>query len=960
MGSSLLKFRSLALVAMAATLILAIACGSDDDTSDTPAAPAVDVAQAIKDAVASVPQGASAADIQTMVSSAVNTALAGQEGITRADVEAAVNSATAGSLSAADVQRIVDQSVRSLPAPEIDTSAFTGLIEAAVADAVPEGVSAAQISQMVTAAVNAASAGAVTQGDLQDLVAKSIQDAAKGQLTASQVEAIVAASLVATNAAIEGAASAAQAAQTTAQAAVDAAAGAAAAAAAAAAAGTAPAEEVIVEDTGTYVAEKLAPGTYGRAFHIISGTSNENIPQVPYTESPMSAALVAQGAILPVNERLPDWQNVFILPPGDEIGVYGGSLRSTGRNITQTDVGMGYGLEMSPDGLLLVPSVFRVFESTEDGREFTFKIRNGARWSDGYPHTMEDVRFALEDLMLNKELMPGLPPVLKAPVTGNDMTVQFIDDSTFKVFFDDPNFSFMESSAMNIYSGVKGCPRCFISPSHIQKRYHIKYNNAEIPAILEANNQPNWVKNFSFIRNVRGFDGPPSEPIPTTADASYIYRGENHYNPIMGGFWAREQKAGQEVHEFERNHYHPSIDPEGNQLPYMDEWIGINTESREVGVFRSMNGESDWNRWVLVTSEMPLYLANSIKGDYSVIKHDSPDGSDSTMVINQEFTVDEELGHLLRTEDFRIALSESWNRNGMNNTLAAGLGTPQNMVPHPTTPYFPGEASRTIHTDLDLDSAKAIMANLGYTDADGDGFLDRKSDGKPLSLYFGAGARYFPFGEWLASDWAKLGIKMEVSEAAPYAGSRRVEPTEYFEMFSSTEGGSNQWSSGNQRLVNIALHNGSPAVGQYFATRGEEGMAPTGGDPMYQDAYGRMAPDGTYPADISGDMLRLQEMYVEGQVVSMLSPLRVQLGKAMFKINAENEQKLGGLGYAGLFRSLKMKRNNVRNVPKNWSPAGGHPIEWYYFEDGIDNLNNPGNRAKKYKTVNFYDPAYWD
>jgi len=55
-----------------------------------------------------------------------------------------------------------------------------------------------------------------------------------------------------------------------------------------------------------------------------------------------------------------------------------------------------------------------------------------------------------------------------------------------------------------------------------------------------------------------------------------------------------------------------------------------------------------------------------------------------------------------------------------------------------------------------------------------------------------------------------------------------------------------------------------------------------------------------------------------------------------------------------------MKRNNVRNVPKNWSPAGGHPMEWFAFEDGIDNLHNPGNRSKKYRTVNFYDPAYWD
>ena len=719
-------------------------------------------------------------------------------------------------------------------------------------------------------------------------------------------------------------------------------------------------DDSMTPDAMPYMAEKIQPGGFGTAFHIITGTSNENITQVPYRESPMSAALVAQGAILPVDERLPDWQNVFILPPGDEVGVYGGSLRTTrAGNITQTDMGMGYGLEMSPDGLRLVPSVFRVFEGNDDGTEYTFNIREGARWSDGYPHTIEDVRFALEDLMLNKELMPALPAVLRSPITGDDMRVQFIDDTTFKVFFDDPNFSFMESTAMNIFSGIKGCPRCFISPSHIQKRYHIKYNAAEIPAIIEKNDQSNWVKNFTYIRNVRGFDGPPSEPIPTQFDIDYIYRGENHYNPVFGGFWARSQKSGAERTEFERNHYHPSIDPEGNQLPYMDEWIGIRTENREVGIFRTMRGESDWSRWDLVTAEMPLYLANSEKGDYSVVKSDSPDGSDATFIANQEFVEDPELGELLRTRNFRIALSLAWNRNGTNEALAAGLGTPQNMVPHPATPYFPGEEWRTLDTEYDLDRAKELMADMGYTDGDGDGYLDRKSDGGPLTMFFQSNSHY-PFVEWLQSDFKALGIKLDINEASSRAGNTTIPPTEYFEFFSSTEGGTNPWSNAWNRVAPTTKDPQGPAIGQYYATRGEEGMAPTGPDPKYQDAYGMMAPDGTYPADISGNMQQLQRLIDDGWVVSLLSPKRIEAGKQLFRVNSEEKYKIGGLAYAGLFRALKIKRNNMRNVPKNWSPAGGHPMEWFYFEDGIDNMNNPGNRSRRYGTVNFLDPEYWN
>ena len=115
---------------------------------------------------------------------------------------------------------------------------------------------------------------------------------------------------------------------------------------------------------------------------------------------------------------------------------------------------------------------------------------------------------------------------------------------------------------------------------------------------------------------------------------------------------------------FSRNHYHPAVAPEGNQLPYADALMGVRTESREVGIFRTMNGESDFIRRDMNTAEMPLYLANSEKGDYSVIKSDSPDGADSTYIHNQEYVADSDIGTLLRTKDFRIALSHAWDRPG--------------------------------------------------------------------------------------------------------------------------------------------------------------------------------------------------------------------------------------------------------------------------------------------------------
>ena len=186
MGHSLLKWRSVAIVAAIAALVFVIACGSEEPAP----APALD-----------------AAEIQKSVAAAI---AAQPAGLTRADVESIVSQSTAGQLSAADVKEIVDQSVRELPAPEIDVSQLSSLVNSAVADAAPEGVSADEISSIVQAQVSAGLSDTLTRGDIEDLVAQAVEDAVGDQLTADQVTDIVNASLVATNQAIEAAAEAAR------------------------------------------------------------------------------------------------------------------------------------------------------------------------------------------------------------------------------------------------------------------------------------------------------------------------------------------------------------------------------------------------------------------------------------------------------------------------------------------------------------------------------------------------------------------------------------------------------------------------------------------------------------------------------------------------------------------------------------------------------------------------------
>ena len=703
-----------------------------------------------------------------------------------------------------------------------------------------------------------------------------------------------------------------------------------------------------------YMAPRIEPGGYPS--HQWDGPVPTNL-----NESPQSAELVRSGEILPLEERLPVREDIWVIAPYDEIGVYGGTMRITTHHIKTLDhLAVTSLVNGDPVGTS-EPRIIKGWEVSEDGRMYTFTNRRGARWSDGYPMTIEDVRFAMEDLMYNTELNPSLPAELKSQITGNPARFDVVDDVTWTIQFDDPYFDLASSRHMWGSSKTRGCPRCYYAPSHIYKRYHSKYNPGEIDALMEQYGQDTvrgLQNTIDQIRTGPGNDWRQTGPIPTEFDPDFIYKGDI-YTPAMSELIQTQCCEGGRAAV--RNHYFIGVDPEGNQLPYMDEQILILTEDRTVAAFRGMNGENDYYGGSMILSELPLYMANMEQGDYSVYIFRSPAGTDSATVINQEYTEDPEVGALLRTQDFRKALSISVDRDQMNEIVASGIGVPQQWAPHPITPYFPGQQYANLDTEYDLDGAKALMAKMGYTDADGDGFFDRKEGTGPLEVTFStSNALTFPHVQVLQDAWQNLGVKVTIDTQSTSNKNNVPEPTLYFDQHYSLYS-MNQWTVVWTRSFAGPRSPIGAGMGDFWSSFGESGMAPTGGDPMYQDAYGSMAPDDTYPADISGNIKRQQDIWRDGiQTGPVLDPQRVEMGKEYWRIVAEEKYNIGYLAFMGIFRGMTMKRNNLRNVPKNHVALEAKGILGaYYFEDGLDNINNQGNRSQKYKSVHFLDPEYW-
>ncbi|TIU12357.1 MAG: ABC transporter substrate-binding protein, partial [Mesorhizobium sp.] len=133
-------------------------------------------------------------------------------------------------------------------------------------------------------------------------------------------------------------------------------------------------------------------------------------------------------------ERLPKSPRALNLAAmGRQPGQYGGTLRTIIGS--QKDIRMmtiyGYARLVGYDEKLnLQPDILESFDVADD-RVFTFKIREGHKWSDGSLLTPEDFRYCWEDVWLNDELSQGgLAPALLAD--GKPPRFEIVDPSTVR------------------------------------------------------------------------------------------------------------------------------------------------------------------------------------------------------------------------------------------------------------------------------------------------------------------------------------------------------------------------------------------------------------------------------------------------------------------------------------------------------------------------------------------------
>ena len=594
-----------------------------------------------------------------------------------------------------------------------------------------------------------------------------------------------------------------------------------------------------------------------------------------FIEPPMLVDAVEAGTLDPVAARLPNTPLVLDFE-GQEIGEHGGQwhwMAGRARDIRIMNV-YGYSRLVGYDeDYTFVADILDDF-TVEDGRIFTLTLRPGHRWSDGAPFTTEDFRYLWFDVQLNEELRPYGPDYRMFDVDGNLPTVEVIDPLTVRYSWDAPNPEFLPALA-----GAR--PLYLYAPSHYLRQFHRDYRDAEeLQTVISELDERDWI-----TLHLRRDD---------------LYDADNPDLPTLQP-WVNITEPPSERFVFQRNPYFHRVDPEGRQLPYIDEVVVTITNPSLIPA-RVGAGEAHLQSRHLRFDNFTFLSQSEERSGFTTYLWPTALGAELALYPNQNVN-DDVWRAVIRDVRFRRALSVAINRDLINEVLYFGLGRASANSALPQSPLYDEERATSWYFH-DPDLANQLLDEMGLTERNEAG-LRLLPDGRPMEIVVEtAGERTEEIDalQLVAEDFQTIGIDLYINNS-----QRDIFRTRIFSgdtAFSIWFGFDNALFTPNTVPAELAPIDQNwlygPKWGQYYQTGGDTGVAPD--------------------ADWA---VRLMELY-DAWSRSTDTGQRETIVREMLDINAEEVVSIGII-QGGL--QPVVVDNTMRNVPEegtySWDP-GAH------------------------------------
>ena len=624
-----------------------------------------------------------------------------------------------------------------------------------------------------------------------------------------------------------------------------------------------------------------------------------------YVETPLFAERVGKGELPPVAQRLPKEPMVVDLAAkGRSVGRPGGevtSLVARGRDIRYMSVQSYARLVGYTEKLALEPDLLAKLENDND-QTFTFRLRDGHRWSDGHPFTTDDFRYYWEDVAHNPEISPaGIPEFMM--LDGKPPRFEILDERTVRYSWDKPNPRFL--------SQLAGPRDPFLyRPAHYLKQFHTKYANK---GKLEEAAKKQKLKSWAALHN-RMDD---------------MFENTNPDLPTLQG-WRVMNAAPATRFTFERNPYYHRVDATGQQLPYIDRVI-FDVAAGGLMAAKANAGETDLLSRGLSMSDIPILKEGEHAKGYRTLLWLYARGSELALYPNLN-TADPVWRTLNRDVRFRRALSLGIDRRTLNNALLFGLGREGNNTILEESALFSPEL-RSKYAQYDPAEASRLLDEIGLTKRNGAG-IRLLPDGRELEIIVetdGEGGFIVDGLTLITEFWREIGIKLFVKPQdrtilrnRAYAGMTVMVAAQGLDLAVPTAK-----MAPTELAPMMQTFYAWPKWGQYVETKGKNGEA----------------------CDVP-EAKHLLALY-ERWMATADEAVHEQVWREMLANHAENQWSIGTL--AGAFQPI-VARNGLVNIPKkalySWEPSamlGVYRVDEFYWDKAVGkeaSLSAAGGRSE--------------
>ncbi len=498
---------------------------------------------------------------------------------------------------------------------------------------------------------------------------------------------------------------------------------------------------------------------------------------------------LADGTLPPMTERLPKVPRVINLAAMDrKPGRYGGTARMVigSQKDTRLMTINGYARLVGFDEhLVLQPDILERFEQVEN-RVYTFRLREGHRWSDGHPFTVDDFVYYWEDVLNNKEMRPrGLPLDLLSD--GKPPRFEVVDPLTVRYSWDVPNPDFLLRLA-------SPQPLTLALPAHYMKQFHPKYADPEaLKKIVEEEGEDDWTG--------------------VHINRSRTYRPENPDLPTLDP-WRNLIAPPAEQFIFERNAFFHRVDETGQQLPYVDRVV-LNVSASGIIPAKAGAGETDLQTSGLDFVDYTFLKDAEKRYKMQVRLWERTQGSRIALLPNLNCG-DKVWRDLFRDVRVRRAMSVAIDREEINKASFFGLARESADTILPQSPLFKPEYQHA-WAQFDPDLADKLLDEAGLSARDDDG-LRLLPDGRTASLIVesaGESTLETDVLELVTDHWRQVGLKLHVR-------------TSQRDVFRSR-------ALGGEIMVSVqqGIDNGIPT-----ADMSPSGLAPTGDEQLQWPVWG--------------------------------------------------------------------------------------------------------------------------